>query len=74
MTKPKGNPYGSITCGWCGKNVAASNKQLAMPHKNGAQLCMGSGQARSTHNFLRRSHAEHRGSKYLPKSDRPTRT
>jgi len=64
----KRNPYGCVRCGWCGRTVALSNKKLAMPHMNGAQRCVGAGQPHASHLFLLRSHAEHRNSKYLPKS------
>ena len=53
-------PFGSVNCGWCGRSVALSNKQLAMPHNNGASQCMGSGQPKASHNFLQKSHAEAR--------------
>lgn len=59
-----------ITCGWCGKIVDAAKTNIAIAHKNGADICLGSGQPRSSHNFLRRSHAEFKGSPTLPKSDR----
>lgn len=73
MKPKKTNPYGVIKCGWCGRDIPASNKQLAKPHKNGASNCAGSGQSRAAHNFLRHSHAEHKGSLSLPKSMRESK-
>lgn len=64
-----------VKCGWCGRLVGANAADEAVPHVNGAALCLGSGRARSAHNFLMRSHAEARGATSLPKSpqSRPPR-
>lgn len=62
-----------ITCGWCGKIVTATAADNAADHMSEGAKCMGSGQPRSSHNFLRRSYAEFKGSPNLPKSDRVRR-
>ena len=55
----------SLTCGWCGKRVPTTNG-AAKSHVADGKTCPGSGRPIAQHKFLRRSHAEARGTKNLP--------
>lgn len=46
-----------IHCAWCGQKFDATKNDRPKQHRNGAQVCPGSGQQRETHERLRSANA-----------------
>lgn len=49
-----------IRCAWCGQTFQPTRHDRPRQHRNGAQVCVGSGQVRATHEQLVKANEEAR--------------